>query len=109
MTPGRILVYGKHPEILNIVLRLIRSKAEWQAEGTSDRDELSRLWTASSFDLVLLGGGVPKEEETEIRNRFYADRPEIPVIQHFGGGSGLLFNEIEAGLAGNVEGLFWVG
>jgi hypothetical protein len=31
MTPGRILVYGKHPEILTIVLRLIRSKAEWQA------------------------------------------------------------------------------
>jgi len=106
MTPRRILVYGKHPEILTIVLRLIRSKAEWQAEGTTDGDELSRLWAASRFDLVLLGGGVPKEEETEIRNRFYADRPEIPVIQHFGGGSGLLFNEIEAGLAGNAKGMF---
>jgi hypothetical protein len=31
------------------------------------------------------------------------------MIQHFGGGSGLLFNEIEAGLAGNAKGLFWVG
>jgi hypothetical protein len=31
------------------------------------------------------------------------------VIQHFGGGSGLLFNEIEKGLAENAKGLFWVG
>jgi hypothetical protein len=56
--------------------------------------------------LALLGSGISEEAENKLRKIFTHQNPQIKIIQHFGGGSGLLSNEIEAALADNANGNF---
>jgi hypothetical protein len=56
------------------------------AFSVSEAKEKGRL---TQPDVVLLGAGLTPGESSEIRNHFSA-----PVVQHYGGGSGLLFAEI---------------
>jgi hypothetical protein len=47
-----------------------------------------------SYKLVLLGGGIEDESEDRLCAAFKALNPEIIIVQHYGGGSGLLTAEI---------------
>jgi hypothetical protein len=44
---------------------------------------------------VLLSGGIAAKEEYHLCNYFTSKQPGIMIIQHFGGGSGLLHSEIQ--------------
>lgn len=105
----QILVICHHEEILQTILRLINSNERWQANGTAADEKAIELFHQHSFDLVLLGSGISDEAENKLRAIFSHQNPQIKIIQHFGGGSGLLSNEIEAALADNENGNFNVG
>lgn len=90
----RILVIGRHAQIMETVLRLLRSQPGWHAAGALTDEEAQRLFASQPFDLVLIGGGVAETSEALFRNEFVARHPDIKIIRHYGGGSGLLFNEI---------------
>lgn len=94
----RILVFGKHPEIMETVLRLLRNSGLYEAEGDYSVSGILRELDQNPFDLLLLGGGVHKTEEVEIRKHLEFNGIHLPVVQHFGGGSGLLFAEIRTAL-----------
>jgi hypothetical protein len=94
-----ILVIGRHLEILKTVLRLINSQPEWSAEGALSDEEAKVKFKNGSFDLVLIGGGVEDESEKKLSSLFKEHRPSIKIIRHYGGGSGLLFNEIEEAIS----------
>ena len=96
-----ILVFGKHSEILNTVLRLINANHNWQAEGTTEAEKVIEKCHINTYDILLLGGGIPPKEENKIRAILRKLLPELKIIQHFGGGSGLLSNEIQAALSNN--------
>lgn len=93
-----ILVYGKHPQILKTVLRLINNNNNWLGEGHTEEEDVIELFLRKAYDLVLLGGGISKGSEKKIRTLFEQLRPNTPIIQHYGGGSGLLKSEIESAL-----------
>jgi hypothetical protein len=44
--------------------------------------------------IVLLSNGIDAGSENKLRNYFSARNPCVIIIQHYGGGSGLLKNEI---------------
>jgi DNA-binding NarL/FixJ family response regulator len=94
-----ILVICRHPDILQTILRLINNNAEWDATGTITDEEAMAAFNTTPFDLVLLGNGIEPENEERLTDTFKASKPGIPVIQHYGGGSGLLFAEIYEGLS----------
>jgi hypothetical protein len=48
--------------------------------------------------LVLIGGGVDEESERKLKAEFEKVNAQIKIIRHYGGGSGLLFNEINEAL-----------
>lgn len=98
MKKVEILVFGKHSDILQVVLRLINANPNWQAEGTMEAEEVIEKCQLNAYDLLLLGGGIAQEEENKIRAMLGKLRPELKIIQHFGGGSGLLSNEIRAAI-----------
>lgn len=102
MKKTQILVYGKHPEILETVLRLINKNESWEGEGSTDEERVIELFHQNHYDLVLLGGGISEDSEKKIRALFHHINPQPRVIQHYGGGSGLLKSEIEIAL-GNRE------
>jgi len=94
-----ILVIGRHPQIMETVLRLINGQPRWTAEGAlTDEDALVKF-NAADFNLVLIGGGVEESSEERLRKEFEKRNPQVKMIRHFGGGSGLLFNEIEETIA----------
>ncbi|MFM7430238.1 MAG: response regulator receiver protein [Flammeovirgaceae bacterium] len=94
----KILVIGRHPQIMETVLRLINSQPEWKAEGEiTDQEAIEKF--NSTFNLVLIGGGVEESSEKKLKAAFEKFNPRIKMIRHYGGGSGLLFNEIEEAIA----------
>jgi len=102
----QILVICMHEEILQTIIRLINNNEKWNATGTSNIENAIELFHQHTYDLVLLGSGISDEEENKIRKIFSHQNPQIKIIQHFGGGSGLLSNEIEAAIANNESGNF---
>ncbi|HVM88285.1 MAG TPA: hypothetical protein VMT76_08850 [Puia sp.] len=106
MKKTQILVICKHEEILQTILRLVNNNQSREGIGTSVDEKAIELFHQHAFDLVLLGSGLSDESETKLRKIFTHQNPEIKIIQHFGGGSGLLSNEIEAALGNNESGNF---
>ncbi|MDR3610854.1 MAG: hypothetical protein P4L27_09850 [Ignavibacteriaceae bacterium] len=93
-----ILVVGRHPEILNKVLELIHKNTPYIAAGTLTDDEAVKLFNKLKFDLVLFCQGIDPSSDKKLRHIFNSGNPGIKIIQHFGGGSGLLYNELRAAL-----------
>jgi DNA-binding NtrC family response regulator len=102
----QILVICMHEEILQTILRLINNNENWNAAGTSNIENAIEFFHQHAFDLVLLGSGISDEGENKIKKIFTLQNPQIKIIQHFGGGSGLLSNEIFAALSDNKGGNF---
>ncbi len=94
MEKTAILVIGRHPEILATVVRLVNNNPAWNATGCQTDDEAIQAFDAQPFTLVLLGGGIPPESETRLCAHFRQCQPEVRIVQHYGGGSGLLAAEI---------------
>lgn len=90
----KILYIGKHKEILDTVVRLLNANDEWFGIGAETDEEALELFSTYTFSLVLLGCGISDESEQFLIASFRNLRPDIPIIQHYGGGSGLLRNEI---------------
>lgn len=99
MNKSRILVIGRHAEIMQIVLRLINQNDEWSGDGCLSDEEAQSMFIANAYDMVLLGGGISESGEEVLRAFFAEHKPQVPVIQHYGGGSGLLYNEIREALS----------
>jgi len=84
-----ILVVGKHDQIMKTIIRLIDTKTQWKGHPASTVEESMKLAESFAFNVVLLGAGLTTAESDDLRSSF-----TVPVIQHYGGGSGLLFAEI---------------
>ena len=91
-----ILVIGRQPEILTKVLELINKNTSYNAKGAITDDEAVNLFNTGKFNLVLLCQGIDPTSDKKLRHVFNSKNPSIKIIQHFGGGSGLLYNEIQA-------------
>ncbi len=105
MAKIKILAIGQHEEILETLVRLINKNDDWEGQGANGAETAISLFDNEDFDLVLLSSGLSSNEEEKLRKAFTLHKPQIKIIQHFGGGSGLLTNEILSALA-NQNGNF---
>jgi len=94
MKQTEILVICTQQEILNTIVRLINANETMNGTGANTLEQAITVFKSASFDMVLMGAGLSKEEETEFENIVARLRSKIPVVHHYGGGSGLLFAEI---------------
>jgi hypothetical protein len=97
--PVNILVIGKDPEILKVVLRLLNDHQPVHAVGSTDPDQARSLFADIDIDLVLITNGIDATLDASLREYFLTRRPGVRILQHYGGGSGLLFGEIAEALA----------
>ena len=95
----KILYIGRHTEILNTVIRLINANENWFGIGAETDAEAISLFAEYDFSLVLLGCGIEKENEDFLISHFTNLKPDITIVQHYGGGSGLLNSEIVLALS----------
>ncbi|WP_316820723.1 hypothetical protein [Pedobacter gandavensis] len=98
MKKKEILLICCHPGILETLTRLIEKSGEFSVTAATSSEAAVDHFHAHVFDLVLMGAGLPPEEEQGLEQKLKEIHPETPVIYHFGGGSGLLFTEIKQGL-----------
>ena len=92
---ARILAVGTHPEVMPVIERLLRSQDGWEPVVVFGAPEaLAALQTIKHIDVVLLGAGLSSKEEADLHSAASALSPKVPVVAHYGGGSGLLFAEI---------------
>jgi hypothetical protein len=96
MEKAAILVICSHPEILQTIIRLIDANPEWNAAGAISEAEAIGLCQTRRFDLALLGSGMDNTSASRLKAAY----PDIKLIQHYGGGSGLLSAEIYGALGG---------
>jgi hypothetical protein len=95
----QILYIGRHPEIAATVVRLINAIPAWSAVGVMNQEEAKKIFVENHFTIVLLGSGIEEESELDLRAFFKKQNPKIRIVQHYGGGSGLLKSEILLAIA----------
>lgn len=96
-----ILYIGRHPEILETVIRLINANENWIGIGVMNDEEAKEIFLKKNFSIVLLGSGIQEESEADLSAFFKNKNPNISIVQHYGGGSGLLKSEILLALENN--------
>ncbi|SHM48066.1 hypothetical protein SAMN05444266_108224 [Chitinophaga jiangningensis] len=85
-----LLAIGYHPEIMQVVHRLINSHNGWNGTIANSLEQAATLLHSNNYDGILLCAGVNEADEAQVRNIASNAR----IIRHYGGGSGLLENEI---------------
>lgn len=88
------LVIGKNQEILETLKRIIENNEGWKAEVESDENICYNYIKENQVDIVILSSGLEEEFENEIKVFCENLDKEVKVIDHYGGGSGLLKNEV---------------
>lgn len=94
-----ILAVGRNAAIMEVVHRLINTHENWTGVAVTTDEEAVALLRQTPFDLVLLCGGILAEEEYRLKQKMLLITPSLLFVQHYGGGSGLLENEILAALS----------
>ena len=89
-----ILVIGTNDKILATVLRLLNTNVLWNATGVSNPEEAILKCKETAYQLFLIGAGLTDEEEVSVSTEIKQIHPQIHVVKHYGGGSGLLSAEI---------------
>lgn len=91
----KILAIGKNEKIMQTILRLINQNPLWQGDIALSSETAGMMLHATNYDLILLGSG---SNEIKIRLILEDLKLSIPVVLHYGGGSGLLLCEINQAL-----------
>jgi hypothetical protein len=84
-----ILAVGTHPEIMKTILRLLNSKPGWHGALALSAEDAIAQSKLTSFDIILACAGLGVDETKQIQTSF-----NVPIVQHYGGGSGLLYAEV---------------
>ncbi|MDM1555909.1 hypothetical protein PYS58_07530 [Chryseobacterium indologenes] len=88
------LVIGKNQEILDVLKRIIENNEGWTAEIQNDENFCYEYIRENHVDIVLLSSGLEDQFEKDIKVFCAGLDKEVKVIDHYGGGSGLLKNEV---------------
>jgi len=90
-----ILAIGRNAEIMTVMQRLLNAPEDWSGLAVTTDEEAKEAFSKEKFDIVLLCAGITPEEEGTLTSYFEQQSPGIIVRRHYGGGSGLLRNEIQ--------------
>jgi hypothetical protein len=96
--PLTILYIGRDADITVVMNRLLNAREEWTGICVCSDEEAISICKEKQLDLVLLGNGINQEAEQELREKLLALRPGLKIVQHYGGGSGLLYGEVMSAL-----------
>ena len=95
----KILVLCANEAIRKVIVRLINANENWEAIGRSSIQESLDALENDPFALLLIGSGFSEAEEQQLERYTGNMYPDLRIVKHYGGGSGLLFAEIYQALA----------
>lgn len=89
-----ILSFSTNREILPIMDRLVNKQEGWTGQRAPDLAAARELLLAGDFSAVLLGAGTGEAERNALQILLDATGKKTVLIDHYGGGSGLLYAEV---------------
>jgi DNA-binding NtrC family response regulator len=95
----QILIIGTNKPIMETIARLIDRDGIWQATIAFSFQDALDMCLQQDFKVVLIGGGIEEEQELVLKQYLVKHKPNLPLVKHYGGGSGLLFAEIHQALS----------
>ena len=93
-----ILAVGLNAEIMAVVDRLINGHEKWKGTTVCTIEEAIDAFSREQYHILLLCAGITEEGASQLKTNLAGLNSATIVIRHFGGGSGLLENEILAAL-----------
>lgn len=90
----RILSFVANPQILPVLDRLVNKQDGWSGDRAPNLSTASEQLQAEEYDFVLLGAGTGSEERAALQEIIDVRKLKTRLIDHFGGGSGLLYAEV---------------
>ncbi|MES2417133.1 MAG: hypothetical protein V4541_03040 [Bacteroidota bacterium] len=92
-----ILLIGNNKPIMETIARLVDKEGIWKATIAFSLNEALETVNTKDFKVALLCAGIPDEQT--LLEKLAAVKPTLPIVKHYGGGSGLLFAEIYQALS----------
>ncbi|CAM4203337.1 hypothetical protein AQBE111736_05895 [Aquirufa beregesia] len=89
-----VLVVGKNEAIVALLIKLVNKYPELSAQGTCQLEEIPSICLKSPLDILLFSSGLSLDQEKEISQIVAQIHPSVKIVEHFGGGSGLLRTEL---------------
>ncbi|MBC9932265.1 hypothetical protein [Chitinophaga qingshengii] len=99
----KLLAIGYDAAIMKVVDRLLNSHTGWNGVVAFTKAAGLKNIVDEKYDAVLLCVGVTIADEQVIREAVAIRHSATIVIRHYGGGSGLLENELRAALDHNNQ------
>ncbi|WDT67199.1 hypothetical protein [Cloacibacterium sp. TD35] len=87
----KFLVCGLNDEIL-IVLKRLLEKEQWHVTIAKEETEAIQFISEKKIDILFLSSGLTQKTEENLKAA--AENFKVKVIEHYGGGSGLLKTEV---------------
>ena len=88
--PARLVyVVDKHEYVLEN-MRKILQKAGFETSGSTDPEKVMRTLRETSFDVLLLGGGIAPNHRAAYIEYIQNHKPEVRIVEHFGGPATIL-------------------
>ena len=91
----KVLVAGVDQLITNVIVRLLNQMEGYSGVSANSTTEMEESLRASDYDIFLIGAGFDQAQERSMTKEALEIRPNIKVLEHYGGGSGLLKTELE--------------
>ncbi len=91
----KVLVLGMNEVINNVIIRLLNGMDDYLGEASNSITEMFTSLREHKYDILLIGAGFNEDQENMITQKALETHPDIKILQHYGGGSGLLRAELE--------------
>ncbi len=79
LTEKRILVIGRHANLMSCILEMLRLDG-YDAVGKQENEEAIAAFEYEKFDVVVIGGGVDSESRKLFKETFICINPSIRII-----------------------------
>ena len=80
--------------ITQTIERLINGFENYEGVACGSLDEMVDRLKADQYNILLIGAGFDKATEQELQHIARKIQPQLKIIEHYGGGSGLLLEEL---------------
>lgn len=91
----KILVVGTHEKIMEIVVRHLLKDETLEVKDALSEETVYETFGTFDPDVLMFSSGFDEALENEIKSKLLTQKPNLEVVMHYGGGTGLLFNEIQ--------------
>jgi hypothetical protein len=96
MLQVKVLVIGKNVDIVQLLVKLTGKFKNLLVSGTTDEADILQIKQENAPDILIISSGLTDQSEKAIDKQFRLLHPNIKIIYHYGGGSGLLKSEIQS-------------